>query len=345
VGIDCSISDERIDKLQDLMDAGYTPNKASEILGVHHSFTDRRIRRGLLEVYTPFDEQDEKHLYQNFEWLWEEDKLEEITSEAFFNPVYVTQDNEDMVVLSKYVRKKHGNIKRYLANKELYHLVTEIFLRCVLCTEYHSLENFYPRRATFMGLDNRCNSCMKKIKADWVRNNPEVLKVYAHNRRALENYLPGSFNQEDFHYLKAYFSNSCALTKITNDIDVDHFIPLSWGHGGSYYENMYPLNASLNRSKSDANPFDWFESAKEERGISTDAWNDLIRYLSSINGLTTDEYKAFVNWCYENQRTIDEIRADSRPSIEIWREVTGFQFPIRVNFTNPNEIGNRLESA
>jgi hypothetical protein len=337
---------QKLEKAQEMLDEGLKPKSIAEKLEIHEISMYRYIREGKLEKYKAYDEEeDTAHLYQNFEWLWEEDVLEKITDEAFLDRAFINKDDEDMKCVSRYVRKRYGNIKKYLNKKRVPHLLDCIFVRCRKCGEYRNLREYSVSESCFFGLGDACTRCVVGRVRQARVTNPEKYMATRHNRLAKEKLLPRCLNIAAIEIMLKKFRSSCAITAAEVDIDLDHFIPLSWGHGGSYYENMYPLNASLNRSKNDANPFDWFESAKEERCLSQDAWDNLIRYLSSINGLTTDEYKAFVNWCYENQRTIEEIRADSRPSIEIWREVTGFQFPIRVNFTNPNEIGNRLETA
>ncbi|WP_280525631.1 hypothetical protein [Peribacillus butanolivorans] len=35
----------------------------------------------------------------------------------------------------------------------------------------------------------------------------------------------------------------------------------------------------------------------------------------------TNEFRSFVYWCFENKRDIDEIKADERRSVDIWRKL------------------------
>ena len=55
------------------------------------------------------------------------------------------------------------------------------------------------------------------------------------------------------------FQLSCALSMNTSDLNLEHFIPASWGHGGTYQGNVYPAHWRINRSKSTTNPFVWIE--------------------------------------------------------------------------------------
>lgn len=49
-------------------------------------------------------------------------------------------------------------------------------------------------------------------------------------------------------YLDVQFDGKCPLTG-SDKIHIDHFIPLSWGHGGTYIGNIIPLSDRFNLSK------------------------------------------------------------------------------------------------
>ncbi|WP_155808615.1 hypothetical protein [Brevibacillus agri] len=140
------------------------------------------------------------------------------------------------------------------------------------------------------------------------------------------------------------FSDSCPLTLAKNDLHQDHFIPLAWGHGGSYLGNLVPLYCVLNDSKQDRHPFEWFDANKDRFNLSESAWNEMTAILASQNGLTPSELRAFVDWCYANKRTVAQTKRDNerygykKPSLEIWREATGLQFPIRVDFGTSTQL-------
>jgi hypothetical protein len=65
---------------------------------------------------------------------------------------------------------------------------------------------------------------------------------------------------------------------------------------------MIPLRSDLNLSKSDGNLFEWFERNKERFNLAQSHFDRLIEWLARVNGMTTDDYRAFVNECFENKR-------------------------------------------
>lgn len=70
-----------IEEAQALLDSGYSRTATAGKLGLHHSYITRAVKQGKLEIYKTFEEihaENRDHLYMNFEWLYEEDKLEEI---------------------------------------------------------------------------------------------------------------------------------------------------------------------------------------------------------------------------------------------------------------------------
>ncbi|WP_298833990.1 hypothetical protein [uncultured Planococcus sp.] len=78
---------------------------------------------------------------------------------------------------------------------------------------------------------------------------------------------------------------------------------------------MVPLNATLNESKHARNPFEWIT---EQDIALLPKFEAVIEYLSGINGLTSSEYRDYVYWCFDNRRSIDEVLADKRYSVDIW---------------------------
>jgi len=98
------------------------------------------------------------------------------------------------------------------------------------------------------------------------------------------------------------------------------------------------MNGTLNLSKSNANPFEWFEANGQRLELTQSAFDVLVAKLAHQNGLTPEEFRNFTYWCFGNKRTVIEVKADNlrygykRPSLEIWREAVGIPFPIRVDF-------------
>ncbi len=136
-------------------------------------------------------------------------------------------------------------------------------------------------------------------------------------RKALLNHLPCNLTKEEVYTLK---QQRCAISKKNSfDVTVDHFIPISWGHGGNIKGNVYSLDQTLNRTKSSLNPFRWVKRKEVKDKINMRLWDQLIEELASQNRLTVREFTQYVNWCEENKRGLDEVKSDQRWSIEIWR--------------------------
>jgi hypothetical protein len=151
----------------------------------------------------------------------------------------------------------------------------------------------------------------------------EVMKAFRDSRlkynsnvKSMRRVLPNRLNKGEWNEIRGAFEYTCALSD-SKEVALEHFIPVSWGHGGTTIDNCYPLCSYLNSSKAGHNPFEWIET---QPNIDRDKWNDLIFYLATHNGLTVEQYRDFVYWCEDNKRTLDEIRTDKRDSIEIWFE-------------------------
>lgn len=113
------------------------------------------------------------------------------------------------------------------------------------------------------------------------------------------------------------FKGVCALSGDA-DTHLDHFIPISTGHGETSRYNLILLSAHLNLSKSDRNPFEWAESLTDDQRIRFDK---VVEYLADLNGLTVSDYREFVFWCFENKRGIEEINDSNRDSLQLWKRI------------------------
>lgn len=149
---------------------------------------------------------------------------------------------------------------------------------------------------------------------------PLVNRGIIQRRRAKKRLLPDTATTHDYEVISREFGYRCALTGSPN-YTFDHFIPLNWGHGGTYYGNLVPLDASLNIKKSDKNPVVFFREMITAGQISEDRFRVLVEYLATINGLTPNEFVEFVHWCESNKRTAAQIQRDGgRSSVELWRD-------------------------
>lgn len=309
-----------INKVQSLLDAGYARNKVASMLNVHHSKVDRLLKRGLVEIYTAFDEDDMRHLYQNFEWLWEEDKLEELCNvaaddlEANINTVL----GENYLSVGKYVRENYGDIHTYLRKKNLYFLSDLLSKECTKCGDILPIKRFRIRasKGCSFGINSNCKDCDYLRIMNYCRENPDFMKVHSNNRRARKTSLPDTLILEEYRQKTLlHFENGCALTGRKNKVSLDHAIPIAVGHGGTTLENCYPLDRSLNSSKNDSNIFEWFEANRQRFELSQERFDNLIAWLASANAMTVAEYRDYVYWCHANPRSIDELTDDVKEVI------------------------------
>jgi predicted transcriptional regulator len=320
---------EFVDTVQSLLDEGNSMNKVASILNVHHSKVNRILNRGLVEIYEAFDEEDRKHLYQNFEWLWEEDELERLCNIAFETlEVDITEAlGENIISVGRYVRENYGDLTKYLKIKDKAQLTDLFYKKCHGCGEVQQLNKFSKKKGSSFGLYTRCNACqaiklMKYYYKDrekflayakkWQSNNKDkmkrLMKRHYHLRLARKRSLPDDLTATQLAFTLCEFDNRCALTG-ESAIHLDHVIPLSIGHGGTTYGNMIPLRSDLNMSKNNHNIFEWFEANRQRFELSQERFDNLIEWLASANAMTVDEYRNYVYWCHANPRNIDELEA------------------------------------
>lgn len=325
------ITNDFIDEVQNLLDEGHSMNKVSEILGVHHRKINRMRDAGLLEFYIAFDEEEDNcHLYQNFEWLWEEDELEKLLWKAYEGEFLFSKNyDEDIIRIGNYVTKRYGGIHEYFDSKGFGRVKENMHIICPMCQAKTNLTKWYKKKNRPFGLYHECPRCRSELSKNYNEANPE--KIFEHNRirREMAEALPGcKLEKEEWYLLRKCYRWRCALSSSNEVIAIDHFIPVATGHGGTYTANLVPLTKSVNSSKNDSHPYEWFEANRKRLELPKENFDKVIDYLASANALTVDEYRAFVDWCFANPRTVDEVRADGRHSIEIWRGASGIQFPL-----------------
>lgn len=144
-----------------------------------------------------------------------------------------------------------------------------------------------------------------------------MMKQYSDKRSDILKYLPKTLTKKELNELKT--KAICELTGLKSDITMEHFIPLSWGHGGEYIGNIYFMNRELNSSKSNKNPFKWIQEMSHLKTIKMSKWDELIEKLALENNLSVKEFVKYVNWCGRNQRTLEQLKNDNTASLELWR--------------------------
>jgi len=246
---------------------------------------------------------------------------------------------------TKYIKE----IKRiYGEDFTNYDLIPEGHSKCTICEKVKKLESFHKNKQRPNGYCSRCIECHKEYMREWRRTNhektlqysrewkennkervlelekkyrrrnKESIRVSKQNRIARKLNLPNTLTNKDVKDIKESFKDECAISG--DDFEsLDHFIPLSTGHGGTFKRNIIPLSIAMNSSKRNRNPFEWAETYLTEEQRSN--FYKVVEYLAELNGLTVDEYREFVFWCFENKRDADEITDENRDSLELWLRI------------------------
>ncbi len=136
----------------------------------------------------------------------------------------------------------------------------------------------------------------KTYYAKWRSENKEKIAAWTARRRARKRGLPDDLTSEEFEGIKEIFGGNCALSGKADEVTIDHFIPLKTGKGGTIKENVIPLSISLNSSKKDSNPFEWIKTRED---ISNEKFDNVVKYLADLNGMTVGQYKEYVYKCFE----------------------------------------------
>lgn len=168
---------------------------------------------------------------------------------------------------------------------------------------------------------------LKEWEKGYREKNREKIRLKEARREAVKRALPGNMSEEEMINTSEYFEGKCALSgEIDVDLHFDHVVPLSTGHGGTVCGNIVPIASTLNTSKSDSNIFEWFETNRQRFELTQERFDKLISFLAEANEMAVDEYRDYVYWCHDNQRTADEVKADNRrymyqkTSVEIWSD-------------------------
>ncbi|AJI20743.1 HNH endonuclease [Priestia megaterium] len=140
----------------------------------------------------------------------------------------------------------------------------------------------------------------RKSNRMYSKKNKPALTVKFHVNIAKAKGLFSEWSVEEYKEMMEHFDHKCAITGKKENLEIDHFIPLSTGHGGTHSGNLAPLNASINQSKAFLNPFEWIKGRSDKE---KEAFNKLVKYLANLNNLTVFEFKVYVYWCFDNKKT------------------------------------------
>ncbi|PFW43779.1 hypothetical protein [Priestia megaterium] len=159
-----------------------------------------------------------------------------------------------------------------------------IYRECSKCEQLKHISCFRPHSEGAHGYRSNCREC-----------NREIDKLGNLRYQMKKKNLPHTLTELDFAKMQLEQKGKCYLNDST-EIHLEHFIPISWGHGGTTYKNCYYMDAALNTSKSNRNPFEWILTQPEH--IQKRFYNVLVPTLAARNNMTTNAFEDYVNRCY-----------------------------------------------
>ncbi|MEY8748967.1 hypothetical protein [Alkalicoccobacillus gibsonii] len=171
--------------------------------------------------------------------------------------------------------------------------------QCKSCHIMKYLYCFGKKADGFAKTRSICKMCKMKQNADYesregrTRDSKlERKRRYQCERRTAERKLPHTLTAEQ----DAQLNNVCILSGATSNLQLEHFIPLSWGVAGTTFENCYYIEERLNYSKGNRNPFEWIETRFQDE--KNRFYGYLVPMLAERNGMRVDEFISYVNNLY-----------------------------------------------
>lgn len=135
-------------------------------------------------------------------------------------------------------------------------------------------------------------------KKEWNKRNNESVRLMCQRRRTRKNDSPNTLTPGQLKEILKKFDYKCSLTGETENVQLDHVIPLSSSKSGTTKGNIIPLRGDLNSSKNNKNIFEWYENNKNRFGVTDDKFDSLISYLAELNDMDVESYKKYVYRCH-----------------------------------------------
>lgn len=216
---------------------------------------------------------------------------------------------------------------------------SSLFKKCNMCLQHLSLEKFGRKAKGYLGVKARCKECLNKQQKkfysesseyrkyqkeytnEWRNNNKKRASEIAMKnkiarkgqkirRRTLKSYLPNDLTAKDL---------SSLLDGYSDNYHIDHFLPLSIGHGGTYLGNLIVVPQNWNVTKSAKNPFEWCNEYLNDQ--DKDVYMSKVLDLATLNNMTLDEFKEFTYWCFDNPRTIEDLQKEIKENRSVLSSV------------------------
>ena len=130
------------------------------------------------------------------------------------------------------------------------------------------------------------------------------------NRNEMKKILKNDLTEEQWKKVLNEFGGTCAFCGHGDKITKEHMIPVVTGHGELTTGNIIPMESVLNSEKSNENPFVWIKKQNQE--IQRRFYKHIVPYLAKENKMSPKEYEFYVKWCFEHQRTRNQVIIDNK---------------------------------
>lgn len=190
---------------------------------------------------------------------------------------------------------------------DVFHRLSELSRKRYVTVERSMNYSIVTLNAFKLGLlDNKPLLLEMSHQRSFITNPEYIAKDNRHSLRRLARLdaLVNDFTDEDKSELLRRFDGKCALTGKVVPLHFDHVIPIAIGHGGTTKSNMLPIWQRINSSKCDRNIFEWYEENGDRFDVCPKRFEAAIEYLAELNGMTTAEYRDYVNDCHANPNDV-----------------------------------------
>lgn len=183
------------------------------------------------------------------------------------------------------------------------------------CGEIKGLDGYSKSKSNFAGKKSDCKECGKERSKQYYidnaeqykqyrKDNPEKTAIIKQKRRARKASLPDTLTTQQQEHLQEIQNRKCIISGATTNLHLEHFIPLSWGAGGTTWENCYYMEGSLNISKGNRNPFEWIKTQPES--YQDNFYNKLVPMLAERNNMTVQEFTVYAYQCEKQYKEVSE---------------------------------------
>ena len=145
------------------------------------------------------------------------------------------------------------------------------------------LKMYYEENKEKLNLYNKSyyqqnKDAIKEVNRKWKFNNLDKVRLSRKRRKNKWKELKADLTLQDWEYAKDYFGNACAYCGEKQELEQDHFVPVS--KGGEYTKaNIIPSCRSCNASKNNSDFCKWY---KTKDFYSKDREEKIIKYLMEV---------------------------------------------------------------